>query len=332
MLTSSMNEDLIIYTHASKQFGYGHLHRSFALAEQARKQGIRATVAPVDVETTHIMSAFGIALPDPFASETVAYIIRDVPVGSPLEVVEKDMAEGKVVLLMDDSGPARTKANIVSDAMMTSDRIAALAHSDNVRYLYGFDYCVLKSDVLNYQAKASPGLGKYTTIVFALGGGFSEDYLSSFLGALNKIQFDGKIEILLTDPSQKTAALQQYAGNLQATIHVGISEVGRVLSSADIVVTKIGVSMLEAFAVGLGCFLIEPTDAHHLVGVSLMKAYDNWPAIETGIYTSSSVDELATQLIALVQNRTQLTSFGSAATTLVDGSGGERLINALLET
>jgi spore coat polysaccharide biosynthesis predicted glycosyltransferase SpsG len=318
-------ERLLIHTQASDAVGHGHVLRCLALADAARRRGLEVRFAAPDRTTTEVLARYGEQGLDP-GSETPRWVIRDLPAGSPAASVRGEVSGGSRVLLLDDSGPARCLATLTSDAMMTPERARRLPHGADTRYLYGLEYAPLRREVTAFAGRARPGGAR--RLLVALGHGFAPGYLGRYLEALADLPTPGAIEILV---SRAAPALRRAVGRIGAALREGETGIGAILGRADLVFTKLGMSQLEALAVGVGCLSVQPGAEHLEVQRGLTAAHGEWPGMDLGAAADVAPERAARRTLELLERPALLRRWGARARALVDGQGAARLLAALLE-
>lgn len=321
-------ERLLIHTRGSHSSGYGHVVRCMTLAKAARERGVDTLFVSPCPDTQQILEDLRVQW-TPAVEGTSRWVLRDLPGGSDAADVRNEAACGARVLLLDDTGPARCEAALVVDAMMTPPRAHSLPHSDSTEYLYGLEYTALRESILDCAGTARPGSGQ--RLLIALGHGFDEGLLSIYLRALAGSGFAGRLELLFPQSADPSATLHADVAALGGTLWHGRDDIGPLLAGADLVVTKLGMTQLEAFVVGVGCLTLEPGEAHLAVQNALAMHYEDWPAVEMGLVAQLTPEQLAEQTVALLEDKQRLQTLGQRATALVDGQGARRVLDRLLE-
>ncbi|MGC9021990.1 MAG: hypothetical protein ACP5J5_02580, partial [Dissulfurimicrobium sp.] len=154
-----------------------------------------------------------------------------------------------------------------------------------------------------------------------------------FLTALSKLGFRGPAEIIIGRESNNNDELHSIIAEwLDSKIVCGARDMARRMADADLVVTKLGLTQLEAFCVGRDCVVIEPTQAHLDLQQALQEEYNNWPVCECGLAVDDDTFDIAArETIDRLLNQKQRIEKGRLACQLVDGKGAERIIEALLQ-
>lgn len=322
-------ERLAIYTQGSESTGMGHVMRCLALAEQAELRGVDTCFVAHDGNTRLLLEkhirGFAVHAEPPAAR----WVIHDIAGYNAPEPVRKEVDAGSRVLLMDDKGPARCYSSVVVDAMMTPDRAAGLPSGEFTEYCYGLCYTPLRQAIAGYAGNANPG--QAGRVVVALGYGFPTGYLLDYCESMLANAFTGHLEILLPDNMGDMAGFETGSRAKNVTLHHNRQEIGSILCQADLLVTKLGMTQLEAFATGLGCLVVEPGEAHLEVQQSLSAHYRDWPAVECGLAEAVPPELLADRTRSQLDNAASLAMRGRHAAKLIDGKGCERILDVLFE-
>lgn len=322
-----LTEQLEIFVQCSDAVGKGHLMRSLALVEQAQRCGIETVLTAADAESWKWLRGYSDSVRVTPNSEPSRWQIRDIAGTNDAEQVQWEVAAGSRVLLMDDKGPARCHASVVVDAMMTPDRAKLLAHAEQTTYCYGLDYVPIRTEIRDYTGAAVPG--RQRRLVVALGYGFPGDYVVDYCRALLQQGYTDALDVLLPQADPGLESLKKDTAGA-VVLHVNREDIGNILSRADLAVTKLGMTQLEAFATGVGCLVVEPGVAHLEVQQALAGEYPGWPAQECGLAEQVTPDELAEKTLQLLADPADLAARGRRGSELVDGRGCKRIIDMLI--
>ncbi|MBW2618093.1 MAG: hypothetical protein JRC92_04385 [Deltaproteobacteria bacterium] len=321
--------DLILKTQASAEQGHGHVRRCQALAAEARRQGLRPCFEAVDQYTADLVAALGEEVEDESNQRHASFIIRDFPGNNPTASVRREVAAGSVVLLLDDHGPARNQATIVTDAFSTPED-GPLPSGQGVDYLYGLDYAPLRADFAARQGQARPGRNSCRRLMVCFGGRDACSITPRLIAGLHRAGYRGPSTIIAEARHQ--ADLAALTADWKGTrVLTGVDEVAQGMLQCDLVVTKMGLLLVEAFCLGLGCALIEPSQAHLDLEAAQRRWRKAWPVREFGLAGEVDFDQAGAKAAALLANPEALAQMGAEAAGLVDGLGASRLIEAMLD-
>ena len=324
----SKTPDLVIYTEASPTVGHGHLTRCVALAEEASRRGLNAAFSVSDSYTAHIVEASGQIVLDNVPAFT-PFIIRDFRDGSSVIDVKRYRDAGSRVLLLDELGEARTCATIVSDALMTPERSRFFAHAADVAYLYGLEYAPLRRRFMEV-ASTRVEAGAARRLFISFGGCDPLGITLRFLQALDDYNFGGPTTVVAGGtPREFNEALKITSAWKETTVHQGVEDMAELMKGGCLVATKIGITLMESFCLGMGCVFIEPSPAHVALEAKLAQYYSPWPAVEYGLAEEVDFFYAARETMKMLEDASLLNDLGRSAAHLVDGCGILRLIDAL---
>ncbi len=324
--------DVLICTEASPEIGHGHVVRSHSLAAAARDRQLGVTFFAPDGYTASILAALGERVLRCFPDEAPPFVVRDFRSGTSPETVSRDLARGSRVLLMDETGTARTLASVVCDSLMTSRRRSGCLHGTETLYLYGLAFAPLRPQFASMKGRARPGLSGRPRLFVCFGGNDPSLTTLKFIESLDRWGFAGPATVIVSAGDQ-ALALEGIMRKWEAShVRSDVGNVASLMAQADLVATKVGVLMLESFCVGLGCVLVEPSPAHVFLQEQLLEEYVDWPAIELGLAEGADFDGIARKTLELLGDGERLSTLGDRAARLVDGMGAGRIVDALVGT
>jgi spore coat polysaccharide biosynthesis predicted glycosyltransferase SpsG len=300
-----------------------------ALADEALKRGLQVRFSVQTAYTAKILEASGYALAD--NRDIVApHVIRDFRGGSSEEEVRRQRLKGSRVMLIDDHGPGRTVANMVTDAFMTTESAQALIHADDVEYLYGLEYAPLRRQFLERRQGQKARSANDGRLCIAFGGSDPTETTQKFISALTKVGFRGPATIIADGSPEGYRSASELTNLWQDTvIYQQVADMAVLMAQADLVATKVGITLLESYCLGKGCVFIEPSPAHVALEAELAGHYASWPALEFGLADEVNFIEVATKTLEILADPQRIFEMGTAAAKLVDGKGTVRLIDAL---
>lgn len=330
--------EILFLTEGSPQLGHGHVMRSFYLAKIAQKKGFNIHFQAANQYTAEILYGLGETnILQSLPSKLKAFIIViDMPTIIPMDIVHDLRARGAFIVMIDVLAEVRTEADIVCDAMMTQKRAKKLPHSNKAKYMYGLQYACIDEQFRHYHATPIHIDKQQPKLLVAFGGGDMFSSNIKFLSALARLNFRGPAEIIIgQEPNNNNIdKIHSIISDWQDShIVCGARDMAKRMANADLVVTKLGLTQLEAFCVGRHCVVIEPTQAHLDLQRTLEEEYYDWPVCECGLAADDETFDIAArETINRLSDRKQRIEKGQRASQLVDGKGAERIIEAILQT
>ena len=320
--------DLAIKTKASAEQGHGHVMRCQALAAEARRQGLRPLFQVVDEYTADLLATLDEEVEVLSNHRPAPFIIRDLPFGNLPEAVKHEVEAGSVVLLLDDHCPACKQASIVADVFGTPED-ELLPSGRGVDYFYGLDYAPLAADFAAQQGQARPGRRAGVRPLVCFGGRDASSITPRFIAGLHRAGYRGPGTIIAEARHQAelTTLTTDWTGT---KVLSDVDKMAQEMLRCDLVMTKMGLLLLEAFCLGLGCALIEPSQAHLDLETAQRQRRKPWPVREFGLAGEVDFDQVGAKAAALLADQGALAQMGVEAAGLVDGRGAARLIKTML--
>jgi UDP-2,4-diacetamido-2,4,6-trideoxy-beta-L-altropyranose hydrolase len=312
---------------ASDSIGHGHVMRCAALAERAREQGGMTSFLAADRYTRELLHTLELPVAADADIRPDAIIID---CRSPVQpaAVHAAKARGAKVVLLDHQGPARAVADLVCDALIGSAARAELSHSQETTYLYGLDYVLLRRQFRNAHASSSPGQRSHPRLMLAMGGIDQHRVAPRLASALSASGFNGPATFVVERSAVER--IQCEVRNWKDTkVLTDIADMASLMVESDLLVSKLGGLMLEAFCVGLGAAMIEPSVAHVELSASLAAEYFDWPATPLGLAEEVNISFVADSVLEILHDRSRLARMGLRGSALVDGLGCDRLLAAI---
>ncbi|ESQ93459.1 UDP-2,4-diacetamido-2,4,6-trideoxy-beta-L-altropyranose hydrolase [Asticcacaulis benevestitus] len=324
---------LFIRTEASTQIGLGHFMRCFAIAEEARAQGIEVTfllneLGEAAMARLEEIGAKGVRIDGPLGSAADFMAIAD------LDLTRKDW------LLIDSYAATEDYIALQSQAV----RVAVL---DDLNVLERFDCDLL----INPAQSAKPAdYERKTRARLRLGPDyalirkeFTEAFPDSADAPFVTIMFGG------SDPAQLTSrCVEGIYGNIESVhvravagpanvhtddltkleqklehyrLYASPPSVARVLAGSALVITAAGGSVGEVAAMGLPALVLVVYDNQ----AAALKACP-YPVIDA---RGGLPNDLGAQVKALLDDPARLAEIARIAHAVVDGEGPRRIVEAL---
>lgn len=306
--------------------------RSVYLARAARRKGLAVHFQARNQYTADILAGLGETVIATVPNDgQPGVLVIDAPTTTSVSTVKDLQQQGLFVVLIDVLTEARAKADIVCDALMTPRRAEKLAHSDKTIYLYGLEYACLDEQFQRQHGMAMP-MRNEAKLLIAFGGSDILKCNARFLEALNRQGFHGPAEIVA---GMGGAALDEISAIVatwrDTRILSNVKDMALRMADADLVITKLGMTQLEAFCVGRDCVVVEPSQAHVDLQRELDAAYSDWPVVQCGLVADMAFEQAAKVTISCLSDRRQRQLRGARASQLVDGKGATRIIDAVMQ-
>lgn len=321
--------DFFIITKASPKHGHGHVIRCLHLANEIRKQNKIVAFKVSNNYTNRLLTQFN---ETPITVQSPPhYIIRDIPEDNPTKEVLEEINNNSKVMLIDDHGPTRTMVDIATDSMTTPPLKLQYSHGPRTKYLYGLQYALVNPLFANYHKKALNKKTKTPRLFICIGGNDFDHTTTNIVHALHKAGFRGPATIIVPN-NIDINDITTLTNNWNDTINLqNTNEIAHYMQFCDLAITKLGMVMLEAFCVGLGCILIQPSLAHEKLNNELSNYYKNWPVIDLGLAKNISPKSCAKHIIETLTNEVKISEMAFSAASLIDGNGIKRILSHLLE-
>jgi spore coat polysaccharide biosynthesis predicted glycosyltransferase SpsG len=284
--------------------GYGHLGRCLAVADVL---GTAAAFTVAQGEATAFVAARGARV---HGGDEAGVVLLDRRAPVEVEEVEAHLAAGRRVVLLDDPGAARARADLVIDPPTA----ASWPPAAGMR-LSGFEHALIRADVL--AARGPRPTGRPQRLLLGLGGSDPLGLTPSLASALAGLEVE--LEIAL-GPGYR-AAPPAHGRVLDSP-----ADWSSALAGADLVVCGFGHSLLEAAYLGVPAIAVVFLEEH----VPDARAF-----CAKGTATASEMLDgpRGAELADLVRERLAepeaLRAAGHRAAEMVDGRGAERVAAAL---
>lgn len=325
---------LFIRTEASSQIGMGHFMRCFAIAEEARAQGI---------EVTFLLNELGTAVNVRLAQIGAHGVAIDGALGSTADFVALG-AEGLTRedwLLIDSYAATEDYISFQKKAARVAviDDLNALEQFDcdllinpaqaarpveyerktRAKLLLGPDYALIREEFHRWRLPADGQ--PFVSVMF--GGsdpkGLTEETVKSLDASLPK---DVTIRVIAGPANQHLDSLRKLATGLpRMQLHESPESVAQILYGSDLVITAAGGSVGEVAAMELPALVLVVYDNQ----AAVLKACP-FPVIDA---RNGLPSDLASQVRELLNDKDRRKAIAEAASKIVDGEGPVRIVEAL---
>lgn len=311
---------------ASPLIGHGHVMRCAAIADEVASRDWTPIFVPRGAYAKDLLLNSGL----PVGSEEHAFDFAVIDYHSSIdpELVAGLKRKGSSIVFIDDRGRLNDSANLVCDAFKLSDRDMNQLENHAGRMLFGLNYAILRRQFREFHSSARPGRSDSPKVLVALGGVDPHQVSFQVAQALNTIGFRGPATFVVEEG--QVSRLQAVVDNWSdCQVLSNVVDMAPRMAGCDLVVTKIGVTALEALCVGVGIAMIEPTRLHMHLSEQLASSYSDWPSVHLGLAGEVDFVAVAEQLLSMLENKEFLTMRGGVGSQLVDGKGVERIVNRM---
>lgn len=345
-LRSLSSPELVFRCDGSTTIGFGHLMRSIAIAEAARRRGFRPrfVIAP-DQNAERMLTVQGFpvehAPADLAPAEQASWLARQLPAPSWLVVDGYPLAAqiptlrraGHHVLAVDDSpsgSPGALDADVVVDPSLVPPRYSA---SGTARFLAGPRYAPLRPAFRQFRLAARDPRRQRSPrprVLLLSGGSDVAGLVPIALAALA----DGAAPLPALDltvvlgpgvPMPDRALLDALTPRGCIELVRTPREIASLMVSATVAVTAAGTSVLELLCLGIPAVVVTVVDNQAGVGAAVQAA---GAGIDLGTPAAVRPASLAAALSAVMSDRARMSAAGRA---LVDGGGARRIVAALTQ-
>lgn len=318
------------HVEASPSIGHGHVMRCAAIAERAAERDFETSFVAANGYTTELLQMLSLPTKTTVSSCQKIMVIDHHGSIEP-STVHNNQLMGAKVMLLDEHGPARIVADWVCDVLVGHNAKRTLAHTKRTTYLYGLEYALLRGQFRSSHSKARPGVAGAPRLMIAMGGIDQYRVSLRLVTALSALGFRGPAT-LVVERDAVTAMRRAVCGWADTLVLTEVSDMAALMIKSDLLVTKLGSLMLEAFCVGLGTVMIEPSRAHCELSASLAKDHADWPAIGLGEARHVDMNVVAQRILVILFDPARLAAMGQRGSELVDGCGCDRLLNVVCGT
>jgi UDP-2,4-diacetamido-2,4,6-trideoxy-beta-L-altropyranose hydrolase len=324
---------LFIRTEASTQIGLGHFMRCFAIAEEARAQGVAVTFllnelgAAVNARLDEI-GAKGLHIAGPLGSAA------DFMAMAGLDLTHKDwllidsyaatedyialQSQAARVAVLDD---LNVLERFDCDLLINPAQAAKLTDYERktrAKLKLGPDYALIRKEFTEACQETSDAL--FVTIMFGgsdptqLTGRCAEGVYNN-IGSVHVRTIAGPANVHTDDLTKLEQKLERFH------LYASPPSVAAVLAGSALVITAAGGSVGEVAAMGLAALVLVVYDNQ----AAALKACP-YPVIDA---RAGLPEDLGAQVRALLDNPVRLADIGRTAHAVVDGEGPRRIVEAM---
>lgn len=334
---------LAIRADADARIGLGHAMRCFALAEEWCAQGGEAVFFS------------GAALPDPvlarlddagighqtFADSDDGCEFAEVAagIGARWLVVDGVFATpgyldrvgkaGVPVLLLDDEASAeRHPCDLLLNQNVQASS-GGYAGRTEAKVLVGPGFALIRADMReNIQPRTIPDRPRRILVLVggADPGGHLEALVEAAVTALRQAGIgDGRVDAVIGPAS---AWRPPADADPMITYHRGVRDMGALIAGADLAISSAGSTVWELSLHGTPMILSASVPVEEPVGAGMAAKQ---AAVYLGRFSECPAEQLVAEIVRLLQDSAARRTLSATASSLVDGRGTERVIDAMLE-
>lgn len=311
---------------ASPLIGHGHVMRCAAIADEVASRDWTPMFVPRGSYAKDLVLKSGL----PIGSDGHAFDFAVIDYHSSIDpnLVTSLRRKGSSIVFIDDRGRLNDLANLICDAFKLPNWDMNQPENNAGRMLFGLNYAILRRQFREYHSSAQPGRSNTPRVLIALGGVDPHQISFQVAQALNAVGFRGPA-IFVVEEGQ-VSRLQAVVDNWSdCQVLSNVVNMAPLMAGCDLVVTKIGVTALEAFCVGVGTAMIEPTRLHVDLSEQLASSYTGWPSSHLGLAGEVDFVTVAEQILSLLADKEFLSRQGEVGSLLIDGKGAERIVSRM---
>ena len=325
---------LFIRTEASSRIGLGHFMRCFALAEEAREQGIEVTFLLNEIGETVEMrlaqiGAKGLAVDgalggtaDFMALGTLGLTRQDWLLIDSYAASEDYIAfqkkAARVAVIDDLNALDRFDCDLLINPAQAARRVD-YERKSQARLLLGADYALIRKEFCRPRMPAED----QPFIIVMFGGSDPKGLTAETVRDLNACLRDTvTIRVIAGPANQHLDSLRQLAINLpRMQLHVSPESVAQILYGSALVITAAGGSVGEIAAMGLPALVLLVYDNQ----AAALKA-SPFPVIDA---RNGLPSDLGSKVRQLLNDNDRRKAIAEAASKIVDGEGPARIMEAM---
>jgi UDP-2,4-diacetamido-2,4,6-trideoxy-beta-L-altropyranose hydrolase len=343
---SAADNKLFIRADANTQIGTGHLMRCLALAQQWQAQGGLVTfIANCHSDSLRqrlLDEGFRLislerSYPDPADWETTSQVLTTHPgTWVVLDGYHFDpnyqcqvKNAGYALIVVDDMAHLEHYfADIVLNQNMNAEGLSYACQS-YTRFLLGTRYTLFRSEFLAWRGRQREIPTTARKVLVTLGGGDPDNQTIKVIQALHQVDVEGlEVVVVVGSVNPHLLSLEDVVAQSQSNIRFvqNVTDMPALMAWADVAISAGGSTCWELAFMGLPNLILVLADNQQLIAQNLHLA---GVAINLGWHETVSVDEIGRALRKLLLAPTERERMSKLGQQLVDGEGGNRVIQVL---
>lgn len=336
---------LLIRADSSSLMGTGHVMRCLALALELREQGCEVSFAAAELTdgisallekeafaTIPLSHTTSLGELGRFTAQPCDWLIVD-HYGLDAKWESEARRYSRRILVIDDLPNRRHDCDglLVAHLLNEDDRRFDRLVPQGCRKLFGPRFALLRREFHTArQAPAIPGQGPPVRVFVSLGGVDSGNETAKVVRGLALVaeQRPLVVDVVVGLANPYRHDLADAISSLSGfTLHVQPPSIVQVMRGAILSVSAGGISVFERLTMGIANIAISIAENQ----TAILEEYGQAGYLRyLGESGAVSADQIATAVIDLLANKTELVSLGRRGATLVDGLGARRVAEMML--
>jgi UDP-2,4-diacetamido-2,4,6-trideoxy-beta-L-altropyranose hydrolase len=237
---------------------------------------------------------------------------------------------GHLLMAIDDTAHlADYHADILLNQNLGASRLSYRRIAETT-LLLGPSYALLRPEFQNWRCRSGGDPDSVQKILVTLGGSDPDNFTQRVMAAIERLKTPGiKVRVVAGPANPHLTALTKAAYDSRAGIEVltGVSDMAALMAWADLAVSGGGTTCWELACMGLPTLVIVLAANQKQIAKELAAA---GIAENLGWHGDITVERLAAALDALIDAPARRRSMSQKGRSLVDGRGGERVVQTLL--
>ena len=341
-----MNKTVCIRVDGSAEIGTGHIIRCLALAEELSYRGFRTIFCTKDFDSGLIMKikseGFDLSvIPANLSLEEDRKHFTSIAKRNNADIAITDnyyFTNGylkhlkdnfKVVVSIDDVADTFFYSDILINQNINAIPEKYNGKTENgTKLLLGPAYALLRPEFKKYHDK-SREFDSVKNILVTLGGSDQENQTLKALRALEKIEGDLSITIVLGVSNRNKEGIRKYVNKIKKDIKLleNVSNMAELMCEADIAIGAGGSTSWEFCCIGVPIIIIFLAENQKSIAEGLCV---RGISVNLGNYRYVSENDIKTAVEELINNPYKRKVMSQKGKEIVDGKGAERVTEEII--
>ncbi len=341
-----MNKVVCIRVDGSAEIGTGHIFRCLALAEELYYKGFKPVFCTKDFDSELIekIKSMGFELsiiPANLSLEEDMKLFANIGKNNNADIVITDnyyFIDGylkhlkdnfKVVVSIDDIADTFFYSDILINQNINAIPEKYYGKTENgTKLLLGPTYALLRKEFKKYHNKPRK-FGKVENILVTLGGSDKENQTLKVLKALEKVEGEFSITIVLGVSNRNKESIREYVNKAKKDIklHENVSSMAELIYEADISIGAGGSTSWEFCCIGVPIIIIFLAENQKEIAEGLCA---RGISVNLGWYKHVSENDIKVAVEDLINNPYKRGVMSQKGREIVDGKGAERVTEEII--